>query len=503
METNVTITATQISQEQQNEINNELAIIPMADRDEIQAVAKPSDLLLIAEQKKKISTFKRRFPAKNFVITPETKYDKDILAKATDQWREIKNWRTKEAEPAIKKLKDPYVKLTKFYNDTFNPLIADVKAIEKPISDFIDHLEKLKEEEDKREEREKQQRTSTRVQQLIDAGMVFDGAYYSVGSEEFGVDTISLGMVHVESLPDDTWDKTISEVKLKSSIVAAKQKEKEEKAAKDEEERLAKIEEDKKIIEKQKQQIREQNARLRSKELKLIGFIYDEGAKVYFLHPVTITLTQLEELDDDTWDNLISDAEKRIDNEKNKAAIKQRLLTRESNLLGIGFNKIPHGFIFSYKSESMLINDDGISNASDDEWIKLFDSAAEFVKQQSIIKEEDDRIAEKQNTLSKERETTLAPYWQFVTDTEKKTLGQLNDESFELLLSSKKTASENYAEEKRKEKELEQEKELAKLDDIGKYKDYISKLRAVPVPELKTPEIKLTIDKILSLLSII
>lgn len=500
--TNPTSEVEVLTPEQEKEVvKNELAIIPESDRKDIELVAKPQDLLLIAATKKKISNFKRRFPAKKFEITPDLKFNKELLDKATEQWREVKNWRTKEAEVAIKKLKEPYVKLTKFYNDTFNPLIADVKAIEKPISDYIDKLEELKKEEYEREEREKQQRTSTRVQQLIDAGMVFDGAYYSVGSGEFGIEQISLGMADINSISDELYDPILEKIKSASTIIATKQKEKDEKAAKDQEERLAKIEEDKKLIEKQKQQIKDQNARIRSRELKSLGFVYDEGAKVYFSDPVTITLAQSEELDMDAWDVLITDSEKRIQDKKDQAALKQKVLTRESNLLGIGFKKVQTGFLFSYKEEVMSIIDEVIANSNDDEWIKLFDSAAEFVKNQTIRKEKDDQLAEQRNKLSKERETILAPYWQFVTDTEKKTLGDLNDESFQSLLASKKTAKESDDEQKRKQAEQKEQEVLAKLDDIGKYKDYIAKLKAIPVPEIKTPEIKLHIEKISLLFS--
>src|SRR4051812_42501824 len=89
-----------ISPAQEQEIlNTELALITNdEERNEIKKVVKTSDVILIDSHKKKIKSFKSRFPAKKFAITPELVWDKAVYEKALEQWREVKNYRTKTAE---------------------------------------------------------------------------------------------------------------------------------------------------------------------------------------------------------------------------------------------------------------------------------------------------------------------------------------------------------------------------------------------------------------------
>lgn len=220
--------APQLSEEQQQEIlNNELAVVPEAERNEIKKVVKTADIVLLDTHKKKVKSFKARFPSKKFAITEDLVFNKEVYDKALEQWREVKNYRTKIAEPSIKELKAPYVAITKFYNDSFNPVIAELKIIEKPISDFVDKMEALEKEEKEKEARILEQKVNERRDILINEGMVFHNGYFEAGNVDFDIPLITLGEIDLKGMTDPIWEQMLTKVKQTIAQVNVKQKEKE------------------------------------------------------------------------------------------------------------------------------------------------------------------------------------------------------------------------------------------------------------------------------------
>jgi len=276
-----------LSEKDQTEIvKNELALIPEAERNDIMKVVKTDDIILIDSHKKKIKSFKARFPAKKYAITEDLVFSKEAYEKALEQWREVKNFRTKNAEPEFKKLKAPYVAITKFYNESTNPIIAEYKAIEKPISDYVDALEALKKAEDEKAQRELEQRLNNRVAKVTDAGAAFDSEYYSIGSEEFDVAPISLGIVDLQTMTDGIFENVLAQIIEKAAIIAQAQadkdaadlKAKQDEEAEQERQRLQRIKDqeqidaDKKILEDEKAEMRRNRIEARGEQLEMIAF---------------------------------------------------------------------------------------------------------------------------------------------------------------------------------------------------------------------------------------
>jgi hypothetical protein len=243
-------------------VSTELALIPEEDRKEIAKIVKTADVILIDSHKKKLKSFKAKFPAKKYVITDDLVFDKEVYEKALEQWREVKNYRTKNVEPDFKKLKAPYVAITKFYNEQTTPVIADYKAIEKPISDFVDKLEALEKIEKEKEAIALKKRTDDRVDMLIKAGMSFDGEYYSVGSEKFNVPTISLGMVDISTMTDGIFENILQHAKDKNDIIVAETEKENAEIKRIEEELIAKAAEDKRLFDLQQAQLKKEQDEL-------------------------------------------------------------------------------------------------------------------------------------------------------------------------------------------------------------------------------------------------
>lgn len=480
-------------EEQQAEVKKELALVPEKDRNEIIKVSTTADLIILATHKKKVTSFKRKYPESKFKITDDMVFDKEKLDKALEAWREVKNYRTKKIEPELKALKNPHNTIIKFYNEKGNPLIEDSKIIEKPISDFIDKMEALKKEEDEKEERELQKRTTQRVKDLLDAGACFDGEYYSLGSEEFEVSTISIGMSDINAMSDDIFNNMFEQLKAKAKIIATKQKAKEEAAAAQEEENKREQERQKAKLEEEKNKLKEKNARLRSKELKLLDFIFNEESKSYFSDPVTITQDQVETYEDEQWEKIIADAENKIESKKENDKKEKRITERNAELITIGLTKSLTGFVCSYKEDLFSISYETIASETT-EWEKIIADAKERIAKQQKDKYDDEQKELHEKELATTREGELAEYWQFVTPQEKTTLGKISTDNYTILLERVKKSHADKVEKDLKEKQekdnKEKEENLAKQGDEAMYNDLVARLKATSIPEVTTDEYK-------------
>lgn len=340
METTIQETEAPLTKEQEQEVvNNALAIVTEADRNDILKVVKTNDVVLIETHKKKLKNFKSRFPAKKFEITEDMVFNKEAYDKALAAWREIKNYRTQVVVKDFQKLKAPYIAITKFYNETCNPLIEQFKDVETPVGDFVDKMEALQKAEKDAERIALEKRSNDRVKALIDAGAPFDGNYYTVGSEEFQVETISIGMDTINSVPDDIFEKLLKDISEKAAFIAGKQKEKDDAAAK---EQLRKDNELK--------QLKEQNIRVRTRELRTLGLVPDVATD-----GVTVTTKQIEELSFEEWNTLFDGIESKMEEEKNKAAKRNLVDARENELLAIGLTKSLTGYNRTYKDLSVHV----------------------------------------------------------------------------------------------------------------------------------------------------
>jgi len=432
-----------LSAEQEQElIQTAIAVIPKEDQAGVQKVIKTNDIVLIDSHKKKLKNFKARFPAKKYAITDDLVFDKDTYEKALEQWREVKNYRTKNVEPDFKNLKAPYVAITKFYNETCNPVIADFKLIEKPISDYVDKLEALKKAEDEKAQRELEQRLDDRVDKIIKAGAYFDGEYYSIGSEEFNVPPISLDVVSIQTMTDGIFENVLGQIIEKNEAITKAQAEKDEAARIAEEQRLAAEAEEKRLFE-------EQQAKLKKEQDDLAAEMAEFKRQKEELRLAQEKLAQ---------DKL--DVENRIKQDvlAKKEAIKKE---RIQQLTEIGLNWDGAYYSLRYKGIEVKASLTGIEDSPAELWaIKLEEITAGIVEQKKLF------------AIDKEAEAKKAAEDKIISDKE---------------IADKAIA---FAKEKEEQDKITRQIELVKKGDMAVWEDFILRISAIPFPEMKSTEYK-------------
>lgn len=538
-----------LSEDQKNElVKNELAVIPETERNEIMKVVKTADIVLIDSHKKKITSFKRRFPAKNFVITPDLVFSKEALEKATEQWREIRDQRTKVAEVDFDNLKAPYVAITKFYNEQTKPIIADYKAIEKPVSDYVDALEKLQKEEKQKEKLKAEALANERRDKLLEAGMAFDGNHYVIGSEEFEVPQISFDMADIQSLTDAIFERALANVIEAHKIIEQKTAEKKQKDAdaetlrlkeeaeqkqKDEDLRLENLQKQK-DLDAEKEQIRKDRIEMRSEALEGIGFVHDYVHKTYDFASYTISEEDLGTFEKQNWENWLKEV---------KAGIAKfnRTKTRVNELEAMGFTF--NAQKKEYSNEGVYVSTDFIDGGTNGAWeecivdaktkleaakalaelkqkrheqlvalglhcdiqfqgysykkngfdvsqhLKLdSDANWEVFVETFIVKnmKDIDTAIEVQNN----RYNVLAPYATYGPQVDMNTLYSLEPAAFNKILEEKKQAYNQKLQDdidaKKKEDDKKKADDLAKASDETKWAAFIEHLNNLPVLEMES-----------------
>lgn len=479
-----------LTPEQEKEIvSMELKLLPANEKLEIEKVVSSGDIILINRHKEQVKSFKRSFPASKFVFIEGEPLDPKLYEKALAAWRKIKDYRTKKVTVDFKSLKSPLNTVLKFYNDNEKPITEDLKKIELAPGEYVDKYEAAQKAEKLRAENELKIRTANRVELLIKSGAAFDGEYYSVGSEEFEVPAVSLGMVNINSIDDVLFDKILAEITEKVALIAKKQKIKDDAAA---QKKIDDAAEEKrksdKLIEDQKK-IKEQNQKLRSKELKLLDFILDEASGNYTSNGITITKEQVENLDMDEWEGLIEDAEVKINHAKSKAALKIQLERRgdQLRLLGMKYNSSTESFEFDDITVGLTSK---LAGYDATQWQSLLEEIQPQIVEKKLELENARIKAEKENELKSIRENALAPYWQFVTPDEKLKLGKLEDATYSALLDRVTLEYNDKVKKDTKDKEEKEKKEkadeLAKQGDEAMYKDYVLQLEQIKVPAVTT-----------------
>jgi len=373
---------------------------------------------LIDQHKKKLKNFKARFPAKKYAITDDLVWDKDLYDKAIAQWREVKNYRTKNVVPDFKKLKAPYVAITKYYNDVTNPIITEFSAIEKPISDFVDRLEELKKAEDEKEKIALENRTNERVAKLTEEGAAFDGEFYSAGSAKYNVPEISLGIVDIETMTDPIFENVLEQVKQKAAIVSeAEQKQKEadqvaaEQKKKEAEAAAQKLIDDQAKLDKEKAEIAEQRISMRSEFLESIGMELTADKSSYQYKNVNIKVSNLGEWDKETWDRMLSGVKEEVaaikkaakEADEKAAAEKAKSDLRAARLKEIvllGYTPLDANFNFTYRNTHIPLTKD--IDAPESDWPII------LLALESQINTIDERVQKHEERLA-----MLQPYLSF------------------------------------------------------------------------------------------
>lgn len=538
-----------LSEEEQKKIANaELESVPATIKLEVQKHATPADLVIFAQMKEKITTFKRKYPASKFKIDETFVYDpnnpdqKKTYEKALDAWRDPKNFRTKIATPAFKTMKAPLQTVLNYYISLEGEVIDGLKAIEEAPYNYKKKYEAAKVEYEEKEAKAIEERTNKRVKDLVDAGAVFDSEYYSIGSEEFGVKTISLGMADINAMTDVAFSQVFEQVVAGATIIAQKEKEKKDAAAEKAQQEKDEMEKEKKQLQAGRIELRgelaeaagmafnadrdgyeygqlfismdnikeydkaqwdmffstiktqiknikdaakekeekEQRLIMRPKDLKAIGMEYNASRKGYNFHEVEVSNHYLETAANDAWEECIEDAKGKIEVIKTRIAEEEK---RQNEVLALGYTYVNN--FYYYKSIKFDLS--SYMKLDADKW----QAAIEYLKKQPA--EIDNAIK-----LQQERYALLANYATFGEQVDMTKLAELTSDRFNELLNSKKAAYDtkiaNDLEEEKTRQANEKAENLAKSSDAVKLQHVIDHLPAIP--EMASEEYKKIADTI-------
>lgn len=124
-------------------------------------------------------------------------------------------------EKKRKDLKEDYLRVGRAIDAEAKRLTGLLLEIEDPIKAEVDRIDAEKEAEKKAAAEALEQKINQRINLLISLGMAFDGAYYRIG------ETVTVGVVDVRAMSDETFSTLTDAVKAEAEKIAA------EKAAKE------------------------------------------------------------------------------------------------------------------------------------------------------------------------------------------------------------------------------------------------------------------------------
>jgi hypothetical protein len=363
-------------------------------------------IVLTAEQKAD-QEVKRFDLARSWIAERKEKYkdlkianleDKEGYKRVEQAWQEIRNKRL-AVQNKHKEIKADYLVITRKIDGEKNELIELLEEIENPLGAELDRIEEERKAKEREAERLVQEKLQGRVNELIAAGMAFNGSYYAIG------ETISIDVVTLKDMKDEQFGVLLGRVKSENEIIQAAiaKKAKEEQ---DERDRLAqqKIDQDAKALEiaNKEKKLKEMRTKLRAGILESLGLKYDYTRKQWefkndFGH-IYIPLDLVEGAEDEVYD--ISDAEtelrglkdKQADADKQKAdkdaadkiqrekdekeaqAKKDRFNLRVAELVN-KFGMVAMGQEYRYKAKyppigDIFITNFRIDNANDWDWLE-------------------------------------------------------------------------------------------------------------------------------------
>lgn len=313
-----------------------------------------------------------------------------------------------------------YLRLQRAVNGEEKRLIALVSEIEQPLKEENERVKALEKEEAERKEREEQEKLNERVETLKNAGIVYDGSFYSIAN-------ISVDIVTIKSMKDSDFSFLVAKVEVEAKRIA------EEKAEQD---RIAREKAEQERIEREEF---EANQRKLEEERAEFQRQQDEFAA-----------KQKEAAD--------AEAKQKAD------ALAEVVANRTDTLeaLGFLFKKSTNQFVFEKEGGTAVVD-----------YPVLETSSREFFNQTvSEIKERISQINKATAEIVAEREE------------QQKEADRKEQQRKEQEAAAEKERLENERVAKeQKERELEEER-LKSLPDIQKVSDYVLQLVNVPKPEV-------------------
>ena len=202
--------------------------------------------------------------------------DKEGFKKVETAWREVRNKRLAVAGKH-KELKADYLVITRKIDGAKNELTELLEEIEAPLKKELDRIEQIKEDEQNREENERQARLQTRVVELLENGMKFDGSFYSIAK-------ISMDVATLKTMEPDHYERLLEMVKAENqeilNKIAADNLAKENERLALEKQKADQELEAKKLADEREEIAKEKRA-ARVERLLGMGYVYNEAQKVF------------------------------------------------------------------------------------------------------------------------------------------------------------------------------------------------------------------------------
>lgn len=298
-------------------------------------------------------------------------------------------------------LKEPFLNAGRLIDAEAKRIAAKLAEVYEPIVDLAKSVKEHEEAEKKRKQEEAEQKLKERVDRLVEAGLKFDGAFYSIG------DNISMDITTIKNLKDFDFDALEAKVILEKERLdklaeEERQRKEEEEKERKERERKIKEEEEKQEeeckrlqkerdeFEKEKEEMRrykeEQLVSKRGWELEKLGLkhIKEIGAYVYGDGVMKVTHKQILEYTDEEYSEKLLDVQQGIAEieEEAKAAQeeKERLelaKVRLTKLTVLNFGIVGEVVRHLHIKDGLIIQPEFLGTASDEDFTKVFVQASE------------------------------------------------------------------------------------------------------------------------------
>lgn len=174
--------------------------------------------------------------------------DKSGYSKVKEAWQEVRGARI-GFEKKHKEITADYVQVKRAIDDYKNGLVESITPLEDKLGDEWRRIDQAKEAEKDRKEKEEQEKLQGRVNELISAGMTFNGSYYVIG------ENISIDVLTIKVMPDEEYTTFLQRVNIAG-----------EKIRKDAADKLAKEEENKRLLKEQGEAQEKERLRLQNEK---------------------------------------------------------------------------------------------------------------------------------------------------------------------------------------------------------------------------------------------
>lgn len=465
-------------QQQSEEVITDIALIEQ-DKSTVK-ILQEDDLKTLKEAVEKIKTFKRKYSVKKLTVTDiDSKEQKEKLRLAIADVRTTKT--SLEKDKKDKTL--PYRNTVAYINSNFDKVIEAAEGILDPLKAHKKEVDELVEAKEKEAEIQAQARLNSRVAQIINAKMVFDGEFYSIGSDEFNVPTISLGIVDLQTMTDGVFENVLGQIIEKNEAITKAQAAKDEAAriAKEEEEAeqerqrvqrikdQEKIDADKKALEDEKAEMRRTRIESRCEQLEMLGVVKQKNGN-YLIGTTTITVDEMGDSAPAHWSTFIAGLKTSIEESKAAAAEKERLekIADEHKILvekridelvsiGLSYNKDKSKLSF-FDIEVDIATE--VALMSDENWVSFIQITKPLIAMG--IEQENKRIADEKAIADK-------------------------------AIADKAIADKAEADALEEKNRIEA---LNKQGDAALWNDFISRLKAISYPEVKSNDFQIKINDV-------